>query len=258
MKVVILAGGFGTRLSDYTHSIPKPMVEIAGTPILIHIMSHFSKYNFNDFIIATGYKSEIIKDYFLNNSSFKTSNSDSDFIVVRDFKNEQQKNWSVSLVNTGLNTMTGGRIKRIKSFLNNEDFMMTYGDGISNINLKELELFHRSHGKIATVTSVHPPARFGEMTINNKNEVKSFKEKPQTTSSWINGGYFVFQNRFINYIENDDTVLEKSPLENCTADSELMAYKHNDFWQCMDTKRDKDYLDNIYKNNNNKWPDLKI
>ena len=258
MKIVILAGGFGTRLSDYTHSIPKPMVEIANIPILIHIMMHFSNYNFNEFFIATGYKSSIINDYFISISASTNLNSNNSHLIIDNFNKDSQKNWKVNLIDTGLDTMTGGRVKKIKSFLNNEDFMMTYGDGISNIDLNKLKKFHETHGKIATVTSVHPPARFGEMTINKKNEVLSFKEKPQTSSSWINGGFFVFKNSFIDYIENEDTILEKSPLENVTADGELMAYKHSDFWQCMDTKRDKDYLDKLYKKNKNKWPEIKI
>jgi glucose-1-phosphate cytidylyltransferase len=246
MKAIILAGGLGTRLGNLTESIPKPMVKIDNKPILYHIMSTFSKYGINDFVIALGYKSEVIKDYFLN---FKERNSN--FLIniksgKIEYHNEVVNNWNVSLVDTGLNTMTGGRIKRVQDYIEDEeDFIVTYGDGLCNVNLNKLIKFHKSHGKIATVTAVRPSARFGELEID-KDIVKSFKEKPQTNKGRINGGFFVFSKKFFEFIDNKDSVvLEADPLERVAEIGELMAFKHDGFWQCMDTPRDKDLLEKL-------------
>lgn len=252
MKVVILSGGLGTRLSEYTESIPKPMVTIGGKPILWHIMNHYAKYGFKDFYLALGYKSEVVKEYFLN---YRSVNSD--FTVQLDsgkitHYNSPTVDWRVTLVNTGLDTMTGGRLLRLKEYVGNETFMLTYGDGLSNVNLAELLKFHQSNQKVATVTAVHPGARFGELEINS-NIVTSFQEKPQIKEGWINGGYFVLEPSFIDWISDDSTVLEKAPLETAAKNHELMAFKHDGFWQCMDTKRDRDHLEELFKSGNAPW-----
>ena len=245
MKVVILAGGMGTRLSEHTDKIPKPMVEVSGKPIIWHIMNHYSNFGHNEFIIALGYKSEIIKDYFLNyhviNSDIKVDLSSGKV----DFYKSTENNWKVSLIYTGLNTMTGGRLKRLESLLKkdqDEDFLLTYGDGLSDLNINQLIDFHHEHKKLVTITSVRPSARFGELSINKDNQVTRFKEKPQTETGWVNGGFFVMKKNFIDLIANDTTVLENEPLEKASNMRELMAYKYNGFWQCMDTKRDRDLL----------------
>ena len=246
MKVIILAGGFGTRLSEYTESIPKPMVTIGQKPILWHIMSQYAKYGIKDFKLALGYKAEIIKEYFLN---YNVLNSDFTVDLGTGVVNSHQRHktdWKVSLVDTGLESMTGGRVKRMQPFIGNETFLLTYGDGVSDINIDELIKFHKSHGKMVTVTAVRPRARFGELSIEN-NIVTSFKEKPQTTQGMVNGGYFVIEPEFFDLIEGDDTVLEKSPLEKVAKMGELVAYKHEGFWQCMDTKRDRDYLEKLWR-----------
>ena len=254
MKVVILAGGFGTRLSEYTDSIPKPMVTIGGKPILLHIMKIFAKYGHNDFYLALGYKSELIKDYFLN---YKMLNSD--FSVNLDsgelnIGSAEKIDWNVTLVNTGLETMTGGRVKRLQSDIGNERFMLTYGDGVSDINLDDLLKFHKSHGKLATLTAVRPVARFGELDIEG-DIISSFKEKPtrQTAEGWINGGFFVVEPEFFDLIEGDSTILERKPLEVAAEMGELMAYKHKGFWQCMDSKRDRESLEEIFGRGNAPW-----
>lgn len=252
MKVIILAGGFGTRLSEYTELIPKPMVLIGDKPILWHIMKSFEKYNHKDFFIALGYKSEFIKDYFLK---YKTLNSDFTVDLETGEYHTHQKDhldWKVTLVNTGLNSMTGGRVKRLKEFIGNETFMMTYGDGLSNIDIDKLIKFHHSHGKMVTVSAVHPIARFGELNLKGDNVI-SFNEKPQTKQGWINGGYFVVEPRFFDLIDGDSTILEKEPLELASKMGELIAYKHEGFWHCMDTKRDKDSLEDIYESGNAPW-----
>lgn len=252
MKVVILAGGLGTRLSEYTVSIPKPMVTIGGRPILWHIMKTYAHYGHNNFFLALGYKAEVIKDYFLH-----YSNLNADFTI--DLSNgaikshqKDEIDWKVTLVQTGVGSMTGGRVKRMKEYVGNEPFLLTYGDGVSNINIAELLKFHRSHGKMVTVSAVHPIARFGELEIS-KGQVKSFQEKPQTTQGWINGGYFVIEPEFFDLIEGDDIILEKGPLETAAKNGELMAYHHNGFWQCMDTKRDRDALENMWLSENPPW-----
>tara|TARA_B100000945_G_scaffold297210_1_gene276108 strand:+ start:124 stop:807 length:684 start_codon:yes stop_codon:yes gene_type:complete len=224
MKVVILAGGLGTRISEYTKTIPKPMISINGKPIIFHIMKHFSSYGFKDFYIALGYKGEIIKKFFKN----------------------KNYGWKVNLINTGKKTMTGGRLKRLKKYLKNETFMMTYGDGLSDVNLKKLLKFHKKNKKIVTVTAVRPPARFGALKLKG-NKVSYFKEKSRLDEGWINGGFFVMEPNFLKLIKNDRTYLEKQPLEKVTKDKQLVAYKHKRFWQCIDTKRDLDKVRQILK-----------
>ncbi len=223
MKVIILAGGFGTRMSEYTETIPKPMVEIGGKPILWHIMNFYAGYGHNNFYIALGYKGEIIKKYF----------------------SKKFKNWNINLIDTGEKTMTGGRVKKLKNLIGNETCMLTYGDGLSDINLNLLLKFHRSHKKLVTVTAVHPPARFGAIKLKGDQVIK-FKEKSHIDQGWINGGFFVLEPGFFNLIEGDETFLEREPLEKATKDGELYAYKHNGFWKCMDMKRDRDELEEIY------------
>ena len=225
MKVVILAGGFGTRLHEYTKKIPKPMVEIAGQPIICHIMKSYADYGFTDFIIALGYKGNYIKNY---------------------FKKKKHSNWNIQLVDTGIGTMTGGRLKRLKKYLGSERFMMTYGDGVSDVNIKKLLEFHIKNKKIVTLTAVRPPARFGALQLKGTS-VSYFKEKSKLDEGWINGGFFVIESRFLKYIKNDKTYLEKEPLENVTKSDNLKAFKHDGFWQCMDTKRDVDNLNLILK-----------
>ena len=237
MKVIILAGGFGTRLSEYTKRIPKPMVKIAGYPIIIHIIRHYIKYGLKDFYIAAGYKSNEIKKYFKN---FKKN--------AVPFKQKiQKKNCAISIIDTGQNTLTGGRLKRLKKYFKpGETFMFTYGDGLCDVNLKKLLKFYRRSKKMITVTAVRPPARFGEIQISGS-IVKSFKEKPQTSQGWINGGFFVTDYKFFDYIKNDKTILEKSPLEQACKNRNLSAYKFKGFWKCMDTLRDKQVLEKIIK-----------
>lgn len=252
MKAIILAGGFGTRLSEYTDVIPKPMVPIGGKPILWHIMNHFARFNHNDFYIALGYKAEVVKEYFLNYRSLN-----SDFSVNLEtgkitHYNSPKVDWNVTLVNTGANTMTGGRLLRMKEIIGNETFLLTYGDGLSNVDIDKLIQFHKSHKKMITVTAVHPGARFGELEIET-GRVISFQEKPQTTQGWINGGFFVIEPSFIDLLENDQTILEKSPLETASKNGELMAYQHEGFWQCMDTKRDKDHLEELFQSGRAPW-----
>ena len=222
MKVVILAGGLGTRLSEYTKTMPKPMIDIIGKPILFHIMKQYAKYGHKDFYIALGYKGEVIKKFFRKNFF----------------------DWNVKLVDTGKNTMTGGRIKKLRKFIGNETFMMTYGDGLSNVNLNKLITFHKKNKKLVTLTAVRPPARFGSLEIKGNN-VSKFKEKSKTDENWINGGFFVMEPKFLNFIQNDNTILERGPLEQAAKKKQLVAYKHEGFWQCMDTKKDKDLLTEI-------------
>ena len=239
MKVIILAGGLGTRLSEYTKIVPKPMVKIGSHPIVVHIMNHYLKFGFNHFILATGYKSSVFKKHFKN---FRKAGDN--------FKTKLfNKNCTINILDTGKKTLTGGRLKRVSKFIKkDETFMFTYGDGISNINLKKLLNFHKKNKKIITVTAVRPPARFGEILIRGS-KVTSFKEKPQTTNSWINGGFFVANQKFLNFIRNDKEILEKWPLEQVTKKKQLVAFKHYGFWKCMDVKRDRDELQKIYKKN---------
>ncbi len=239
MKVVILAGGLGTRLSEYTHVIPKPMVKIGPYPIIAHIMNHYLRFGFNDFIIATGYKNFVFKKYFKN---FKR---DGDEFEAKLFN----KRCKINILDTGKETLTGGRLKRVSSFLEkNKDFMFTYGDGLSSVNLNKLTKFHKNKNKLITVTAVRPPARFGEILLR-KSKVVSFKEKPQTSNSWINGGFFIANSNFLKLIRSDKEILEKWPLEQAAKKKELVAFKHYGFWKCMDVKRDRDELQEIYKKN---------
>ena len=224
MRVVILAGGYGTRISEYTKRIPKPMILINKKPIIIHIMEHFVKFGFKDFVVALGYKGSEIKKYF----------------------KKKKYPWKVELVETGLKTMTGGRLKRLKKILGNEKFFMTYGDGVSDVNLNKLLKFHKKNGKLVTLTAVRPPARFGAIKLNG-NKVKLFKEKDKMDEGWINGGFFVMESKFLNYIKDDGTFLEREPLEKATSVNQLMAFKHKGFWQCMDSKKDKDKLEKILR-----------
>lgn len=252
MKVVILAGGFGTRLSEYTETIPKPMVTIGGRPILWHIMRSYAHYGHKDFYLALGYKAEVIKEYFLHYRSLNA-----DFTVdlssgAVDSHHTDDTDWRVTLVHTGLESMTGGRVKRLKPFIGNEPFMLTYGDGVANVDLGALLDFHRSHGKLVTISAVHPSARFGELEMVNK-RVVAFEEKPQTGQGWVNGGYFIIQPEFFDLIEGDKTILEREPLEKAAEMGELMAYKHEGYWQCMDTKRDRDYLEELWESGKALW-----
>ena len=230
MKVILLAGGLGTRISEYTDTIPKPMVQIGGKPILWHIMNLYAKYKYNNFLVALGYKGEVIKKYFSKKSN----------------------EWNVELIETGEKTMTGGRVKRLQKLVGNETCMLTYGDGIADIDLNALIAFHKSHGKLVTVSAVRPPARFCAISLDG-DRVKNFKEKSHTSEGWINGGFFVIEPDFFNYIDGDETFLEREPLEKAVLKGQLFAYKHKGFWQCMDTKRDRDYLEEIYMKEN-KWP----
>jgi len=252
MKVMLLAGGFGTRLSEYTETIPKPMVTIGGRPILWHIMRTYSRFDHKDFYLALGYRAEMIKEYFLHYRSMNADFSvDLETGAVKPHQTDDV-DWRVTLVHTGLESMTGGRVKRLQRFIGNETFMLTYGDGLANIDLAQLVAFHRSHGKLATVTAVHPGARFGELEIAG-DKVASFQEKPQTTQGWINGGYFVMEPGFFDLIAGDDTILEREPLEQAAKMGELMAFRHDGFWQCMDTKRDRDSLENLWQSGKAPW-----
>ena len=253
MEVVILCGGYGTRLGEETQLRPKPMVEIGGKPILWHIMKIFEKHNMQDFHLALGYKANFIKDYFLKYNSLNNDFSVNLKSGKIEFNDIIEENWNINLTDTGLNTMTGGRLLRLKESLKNEEtFMLTYGDGVSNIDLTRLLEFHKSHGKIVTVTAVRPPVRFGELIIND-NKVEEFAEKPQAEKGWINGGFFVFNKEIFNYIENDSIMLEREPLEKLSKLGELMAYKHDDFWQCMDTIREKEILEGLLNSNSAPW-----
>lgn len=253
MKVVILAGGFGTRLSEYTKLIPKPMVEIGGKPILWHIMNHYAKYGYKEFVVALGYKGEVIKNFFLQ---YYTLNNDFTIDLGANkisYINERPTDWKVSLVDTGANSMTGGRVRRLKDVIGNEKFMLTYGDAVSDINIAALVKSYEQSGKLAMVTAVHPTARFGELSIDDDNVVRSFKEKPQVNQGWINGGFFVLDPKVFDYIEGDSTIFEREPLETLARQSQLATYKHEGFWQCMDTVRDRDFLNNLWDTGNAPW-----
>ena len=246
MKVILLAGGYGTRLADYSTVIPKPMVKVGNKPILWRIMNHYAAFGHNDFYVALGYKSEVIKEYFLNyytlNNDFSVDLSTGEVGIYK----ENTLNWKVTLADTGLNTMTGGRLKKMRKYIGNDTFLLSYGDGISDVNIEELLAFHKSHGKLVTVTAVHPGARFGELVLDDI-IVKKFEEKPQTQKGWINGGFFVIEPEFIDLIDDEDTILEKEPLEKASLLGELMAFKHEGFWRCMDTKRDRDSLQKLWE-----------
>lgn len=253
MKIIILAGGKGTRLSEYTQKIPKPMVPISSKPIIWHIMNYYSKYGFNEFIVALGYKGEIIKEYFYNysklNADLTINLKDGDI----NYNNNQNIDWRVSLINTGMNTSTGGRIKALSEYIDGDEFMFTYGDGLSNINIPELLSFHRNKNKLLTMSAVHPPARFGELTINEGNLLEDFKEKPQMQSGWINGGFFVANKKILNYINSPNEMFEREPIQRLINLSEVAIYKHYGFWKCMDNRRDKDLLTEIWEDGNAPW-----
>jgi len=254
MKVVILAGGFGTRISEESHLKPKPMIEIGERPILWHIMKIYSHYGFNDFVVCLGYKGYYIKEYFAH---YFLHESD----VTFDFRNSAEQivhthsaePWKVTLVNTGVDTMTGGRVKRIQPHVGGQTFMMTYGDGVSDVNVHDLVSFHRSHGKLATVTSVQPGGRFGALDLSETNHVRGFQEKPKGDGGWINAGFFVLEPKTFDYIEGDHTVFEREPLEGLAKDNQLVAYKHQGFWQPMDSLRDKTQLEQIWKSGKARW-----
>ncbi|MCR8746697.1 glucose-1-phosphate cytidylyltransferase [Romboutsia lituseburensis] len=255
MKIVILAGGYGTRISEESHLKPKPMIEIGNNPILWHIMKTYSYYGFNDFIICCGYKGYLIKEYFAN---YYLHRSDITFDFSKDNQITVHSNvvepWRVTLVDTGLDTMTGGRLKRVKEYIGDETFMLTYGDGVSDVNISELIENHKNSKKSATITAVQPDGRFGVLNIDKTDSsIISFKEKDKSDSGWINGGYMVLEPEIFKYIEDDSTILENYPLETMAKNNMLNAYKHNGFWQCMDTQRDKHLLENMWKNDNAKW-----
>lgn len=253
MKVAILAGGVGTRLVEETEIKPKPMVEIGGQPILWHIMKHYDHYGFNEFVIALGYRGEVIKRYMVEYCSLAgnlTVNLGSGQVDVHD--DSPRVNWQVELVDTGQATLTGGRIKRLAPYVGNETFMLTWGDGVSDVNLKDLLAFHKRHGKLATLTAVRPPARFGKLDLEG-DRVANFEEKPQLGEGWINGAFFVLEPKVMEYIEGDTTQWEYEPLERLSAEGQLMAYRHDGFWQCMDTLRDKRLLESFWEKGNAPW-----
>lgn len=253
MKVVILAGGLGTRLSEETDIKPKPMIEIGGKPILWHIMKIYSHYGFHDFIICLGYKGYVIKEFFANyflHQSDVTIDLNGNKMEVHNCKAEP---WKITLVDTGLNTMIGGRIKRVQKFIGKETFMLTYGDGVANINIQKLFEFHKGHGRYATVTSVQPLGRFGALNLDDGDNVVSFLEKPRGDGAWINGGFFVLGHEVFNYISGDDTIWEREPLENLAKDGQLVAFKHSGFWRPMDTLRDKRELEELWNSNEASW-----
>jgi glucose-1-phosphate cytidylyltransferase len=254
MKALLLAGGFGTRLSEETDLRPKPMVEIGGKPILWHIMKIYSTYGINEFVILLGYKGYQIKEYFANYFLHQSDIT----IDLKDNKIEVLNNscepWKITLLDTGLNSMTGGRIKRAEEFLNNEPFLLTYGDGVADINIDELLKFHKSHGKAMTMTSAQPDGRFGALDINSDNKVNEFQEKPKGDGSWINAGYFVCEPKVLDYITNgDSTVFEQEPLRNLARDGEIFTYKHDGFWMPMDTLRDKNILNELWNQKKARW-----
>ena len=254
MKVVILAGGFGTRISEESHLKPKPMIEIGEQPILWHIMKEYSKYGFNEFIICLGYKAYVIKeyfaDYFLHTSDVTFDLAKNEMTVHNNFSEP----WKVTLVDTGLNTMTGGRVKRIQKYVGNEPFMLTYGDGVSDVDISKLVEFHKSHGKIATMTTVNVGQRFGVIVTDEEGIIRAFREKRDADGSWINGGYMVLNPQVFDYIKDgDETVFEQTPLEGLANDGELVAFRHEGFWQCMDTQRDKMKLEEMWNSGSAPW-----
>lgn len=254
MKVAILAGGVGSRLSEETTVKPKPMVEIGGRPILWHIMMHYSYFGFKNFVIALGYKGEVIKKYMVDYCSLNSNLTVNLSTGSVQMDGGYRPDWTVELIDTGISTMTGGRIKRLAPYLGNKTFMLTWGDGVSDVNLHDLLAFHRSHGKLCTLTAVRPPARFGHMEFNGDgSQVASFSEKPQAAEGWINGAFFVCEPGVFDYIEGDMTQWEREPLEGLAADGQLMAYKHTSFWQCMDTLRDKVRLEDLWQTGNAPW-----
>lgn len=254
MKVVILAGGLGTRISEESHLKPKPMIEVGDAPILWHIMKYYSSYGFNEFIICCGYKGYVIKeyfaDYYLHRSDITFDFSDNNKMIVH---NNVAEPWKVTVIDTGLNTMTGGRLKRIQKYVGNETCMMTYGDGVSDVNLDALLKFHREHGKAATLTAIQPGGRFGVLDIDDSQNVRQFSEKAKEDGGWINAGFMVLEPEAFSYIEGDQIYFEKEPLENMALDGKLAAYRHEGFWKCMDTLRDKEMLDQMWNSGDAPW-----
>jgi len=254
MKVLLLAGGLGTRISEETGTIPKPMIEVGGKPILWHIMKIYSQFGFNEFVILLGYKGYYIKEYFANyflHQSDVTINLENNSLEIL---NSSSEPWKVTLLDTGLNSMTGGRIKRAQEFVGNESFMLTYGDGVSNINIKDLIKFHKSHGRALTMSSAQPDGRFGALSISDVNQVKEFKEKPKGDGNWINAGFFVCEPKIFDYIKDgDSTVFEKEPLSNLAKDDEIYTFKHDGFWKPMDSLKDKHDLNQLWNENKAPW-----
>ena len=254
MKVVLLAGGFGSRISEESHLKPKPMIEIGGMPILWHIMKTYSTYGFNEFIICAGYKQHVIKeyfaDYYLHMSDITFDFKHNNDIIIH---NNVAEPWKVTIVDTGLNTLTGGRVKRIQKYIGNEDFMLTYGDAVSDINIERLMAFHKRSGKLATLTAVQPGGRFGTLDISTDNVIKKFAEKTKESGGWINAGFMVLSPKIFDLIEGDKTILERYPLEKLSSDGQLAAYKHNGFWQCMDTLKEKMYLEELWESGKAPW-----
>lgn len=254
MKVAILAGGFGTRISEESHLRPKPMIEIGGMPIMWHIMKSYLNYGYNEFIICCGYKGYMIKEYFaeyyLHRSDITFDFADNNHMEIH---NNFAEPFKITLVDTGLNTMTGGRIKRIKDYIGDEAFMLTYGDGVCDVDINALVKYHKQHNKIATMTAIRPEGRFGVLELDESNTVNGFREKQRIDVGWINGGFMVLEPEIIDYIEGDSTVFEREPLERMSCMGQLMAYKHTGFWQCMDTQRDKQYLENLIEKGEAPW-----
>ena len=254
MKVVILAGGYGTRISEESHLKPKPMIEIGEKPILWHIMKHYSHFGFSEFVICLGYKGNLIKEYFANYFLYGA-----DVTFDMRYGNNMQVHtnmsepWKVTLVNTGLDTMTGGRLKRVKEYLQNDTFMLTYGDGVSDVNITELLAYHKTHGKLATVTAVQPGGRYGVLGVNEDATVLEFVEKPNTLDVWINGGFFVLEPKVLDYLEGDNTVFEQGPLSVLAKEGQISAFKHAGFWQCMDNQRDKHQLEKLWESGKAPW-----
>lgn len=253
MKVVILAGGFGTRISEESHLKPKPMIEIGEMPILWHVMKQYSHFGFNDFIICAGYKQSVIKEWFAN-YFIHTSDITFDFVNggAIEVHNKHSEPWRVTIVDTGLNTMTGGRIKRIKEYIGNETFFLTYGDGVSNVDIEDTLRFHKSHGKLATITTIQPEGRFGYIDLDG-DQVLSFREKNARDTGWINAGFMVLEPQVIDYILDDTSVFEREPMETIASKGQMVCYKHTGFWQCMDTLRDKEKLDKMWASKNAPW-----
>jgi len=258
MKVVILAGGFGTRISEESHLIPKPMIEIGEKPILWHIMKSYSHYGFNEFIICLGYKAYKIKeffaDYYLHTSDITFDFTSKNEMIVH---NNFAEPWKVTLIDTGLNTMTGGRVKRVKDYIGDEPFMLTYGDGVCDLNIADLVNYHKEHKKMATITEIQPGGRFGTLEITDNNDISQFSEKNKEDGGWINGGFMVLNPEVIDLIDDDSTVFERKPLETLAKNNELVAYKYNGFWMCMDTQRDKQQLEELWAKDQAPWKSWK-
>ena len=254
MKAVILAGGFGTRISEESQFKPKPMIEIGEMPIIWHIMKLYSAYGINEFVICAGYKQHVIKewfaDYFLHTSDITFDFTQDDKIIVHNKRAEQ---WKVTVVDTGLNIMTGGRLKRVKSYIGNEPFFMTYGDGVADVDINALLDFHKSHGRLATMTAIKPDSRFGVLDLSENDEVKAFREKSAVDSGYINAGFMVLSPKVLDYIKDDTIMFEREPMEQLAEENQLMCYKHNGFWQCMDTLRDKEKLEKLWAENKAPW-----